>query len=926
MTTLSLRTAAVTALVLGLAASGQAWSDATATRPASTSESGLTGNLHAADPDPTVGHWKVTQTANDAYTVTWTAPEALPVTDDRPVFETDGTQVAVPELGADGKTLSVDLVSDTPPDTSDLDVVLSGRVLDATVPPPAPQPDIIPPLPGTTSLTPDPGQPGAHPITSSDYTLPGVKMPGMPAEIEMLGHIVRPTDATAGAPVVLFLHGRHDFCYFSDTPTGSGDQEWPCPEGTSPVPSYLGYVYIQNLLASQGYVTVSISANGINAQDFRLADGGAAARAELIRKHLEAWLDPANAATIGPAVTADLTNVVLVGHSRGGEGANRASAEIPLSAPYRISGQVLIGPTDFGRQAAPFVPTVTVLPYCDGDVSDLQGQIFTDTARDYVPGDNALHSSVMVLGANHNFFNTEWTPGLSQAPSFDDWFGAPNATCSAGTPSRLTKKEQRAVGRSYVAGAVALMADHDTAALPLFDGSRVSLASAGDTDVRSHAVGLGRVLRSPGRNASLASPSTATTQICIGRTSNRAIATWCGRHTNSARTPHWAGEFPPGAPARDAFEMSWDAVGQDGGLVFRNPLDITGRTLHLRTIVDPAQDSVSLSVRVIDTSGHESTVPVADLPSLPRGAFVLSKRWAQDLSVHASAFAPAVDRTQIAEVHLVSRSDAGRVWVLDVAAGNGSLPAVPAKRAGRLSLSNVSIPEGDVQGTTMARVPFHIDGDVSHPTRFRVAPAGFFGFRFGPPMDVFVPAGDRDGFVRIPYKSNRLDDLPHRDYDLAAYGVAGAMPTDYTARLRILDDDPAPTVTVRARRSPIHEGWAARWTLRLSKPLNYFDTVTAKVVPGPSSTDGLRADDVPRSWLRDHLFRGGDPGSKPLDQLPLFLVASVKPGQREVTIGIPVKRDHQHEDLEHVTLKMRLDHVGASGTQTIQVQNVPFAG
>ena len=43
------------------------------------------------------------------------------------------------------------------------------------------------PLPGTTTLTPDPGTPGAHPVTTSTYRLPGVKLAGMPAKIEMLG-------------------------------------------------------------------------------------------------------------------------------------------------------------------------------------------------------------------------------------------------------------------------------------------------------------------------------------------------------------------------------------------------------------------------------------------------------------------------------------------------------------------------------------------------------------------------------------------------------------------------------------------------------------------------------------------------------------------------------------------------------------------
>ena len=104
---------------------------------------------------------------------------------------------------------------------------------------------------------------------------------------------------------------------------------------------------------------------------------------------------------------------MLVGHSRGGEGVDRASIQIPLSAPYRIAGQVLVAPTDFGIQTAPYVPTVTLLPYCDGDVSDLQGQKFTDVSRDLAAGDTSLKSSVLVMGANHNFFNTEWTPGIA---------------------------------------------------------------------------------------------------------------------------------------------------------------------------------------------------------------------------------------------------------------------------------------------------------------------------------------------------------------------------------------------------------------------------------------------------------------------------------------------------------------------------------
>ena len=115
-------------------------------------------------------------------------------------------------------------------------------------------------------------------MTSSDYQLAPVKLPGISRLSEMVGHIVAPVDATAASPLVLFLHGRHDSCYTpgeATTPerrtstTAKAPQVWSCPTGQEPVPSYLGYDYVQRRLAGQGYVTVSISADAVNALDSR---------------------------------------------------------------------------------------------------------------------------------------------------------------------------------------------------------------------------------------------------------------------------------------------------------------------------------------------------------------------------------------------------------------------------------------------------------------------------------------------------------------------------------------------------------------------------------------------------------------------------------------------------------------------------------
>ena len=68
---------------------------------------------------------------------------------------------------------------------------------------------------------------------------------------------------TAVYPLVIFLHGRHYTCYQGSTV----ELRYPCLPGYQSIPSYRGYDYLAKSLASNGYIVVSISANGINAQD-----------------------------------------------------------------------------------------------------------------------------------------------------------------------------------------------------------------------------------------------------------------------------------------------------------------------------------------------------------------------------------------------------------------------------------------------------------------------------------------------------------------------------------------------------------------------------------------------------------------------------------------------------------------------------------
>ncbi|WP_346385708.1 hypothetical protein [Nocardioides sp.] len=846
------------------------------------------------------GTWQVRALGEGRYDVSWTSPTRLPITSDRPtIVGGRAMSVSAPTIGADGRTVHAVVTAGKAPTAGDFDVVLSGDRLDASGDDrrtTAGAPDATR---GSRSsaqvLAADPGAPGAFDTVSSDYVLDPVKLAGMREPIEMVGHVVEPAPdaATGPRPLVLFLHGRHDFCY---NPTDQdGEYGWPCQAPFQEIPSHLGYVYVQELLASQGFTTVSVRVNGINAQDFRLEDGGAGARATIIQQHLDHWT------SIAAEHQVDLSQVVLVGHSRGGEGVDRAAIRIPLGAPYRIVGQVLIAPTDFAAQTAPYVPTVTMLPYCDGDVSDLQGQKFTDTGRDIAAGDTSLKSSVMVMGANHNFFNTEWTPGVAVAPSFDDWYGDKTGPCGKKTPQRLTAPEQRSVGQAYIAGAVRLFTGEQEF-LPLFDGSKVTVPSIGDAVVLSHAIGGGRDERRPGIDTSLSLPVGADTQFCNGVVDFQTRFAACGRNMSEFTTPHWPGSYEK-IPTRRAFEMSWEASGASGGMLFDSPLDLSTGRLELRTIVDPRVGGVQLGVRITDRDGASAELtPVggADLAPLLRGPSV-TKVWAQTVVVDPSG-AAGIDLNHIKRVDLVGKSDRGRVWVEDLAAAPEALAPVPERRVPVVDVSALRIAEGDTPGSFTARVPFEISGDVSRPAKLVVVTAG----QARGSVQRFVvdlAPGQTSGSIPIEYTADDRDDLSPSITSVSAWATRDVMTDSYLGQLLVDDDDPTPPITITPVDKTITEGQPAQWEIRIARGVDYELFVGGRVVGGPKPV--LRGGDVPTSWLKTHAA-GTDP-DKPLQQLFASIFEQLPAGGKTVVVSLPTRRDGVAEGRESVTVLFEID-------------------
>ena len=298
----------------------------------------------------------------------------------------------------------------------------------------------------------DPWAPGPYAGVRQEYDFGTILVTNpttlSPYPVKLSGSIHYPATGAGPFPVVLFMHGRHGTCEAAGIETiGTGT----CPDTivTTPIDSYKGYDYVSSFLVTHGYVVLSANVNEINDKDIA-PDYGMQERAEVVVKtldHVAALNATAGAAPVGGALVGrlDLSRIGLMGHSRGGEGVakavtwNAARADGPKHA---IKSVFALAPVDFYRQKPVGVTFATLLPYCDGDVYNLQGILMYDDLR-YVGDSHAKHV-VLAMGANHNYYNTVWTA--------DDNSGSSDPYCGRNGSGRMTPANQQRHGLVFIAG------------------------------------------------------------------------------------------------------------------------------------------------------------------------------------------------------------------------------------------------------------------------------------------------------------------------------------------------------------------------------------------------------------------------------------------------------------------------------------------
>lgn len=253
---------------------------------------------------------------------------------------------------------------------------------------------------------------------ASDGSAPNPNGVSAAENLEIRGALYHPdfTQRTAPSPLIVLVHGNHGSC------------DVAAPQGTTtPTCSVYkrneaGYAYLGENLATWGYTVFSLSQDQLMMRQDNPKGKGMHQRRLLIAAALDA-LSAANAGTLadGPSVTTgisttlgghlDLTRIGLMGHSRGGDAVtsfmdyNRIRTDGPR---YPLRGVISLAPVDYERKAPYGTPYLTILPFCDGDVSNLQGARFYERSQ-YVNGaDPFPRIQSSQLGAIHNWYNTVW--------------------------------------------------------------------------------------------------------------------------------------------------------------------------------------------------------------------------------------------------------------------------------------------------------------------------------------------------------------------------------------------------------------------------------------------------------------------------------------------------------------------------------------
>ncbi|MGE5602675.1 MAG: alpha/beta hydrolase family protein [Nitrososphaerales archaeon] len=281
------------------------------------------------------------------------------------------------------------------------------------IPPAAPLPASSAPSSAATPVT-DRAKSAAVEYDLGETTITQARFPegsrfrNMPVR---LNGLIAVPDGEGPFPVIVILHGTHPGC-----PEIDHVDRWPCDPAVEQ-PNYRGFGYLAEDLAAHGYVALSININAENTFGFGEPVPGERLT-QIVDKHLRALAAAAtggeNKFGVDLKWKADLRRLGFAGHSRGGDlavmltaGPDMAAAAASPDGYGPVAGVLMIAPSPGFADPAKGspVPLGIILPMCDADVINQEGQHFYEGAR-LAAGQQAWVTSAFLDAASHNYFNS----------------------------------------------------------------------------------------------------------------------------------------------------------------------------------------------------------------------------------------------------------------------------------------------------------------------------------------------------------------------------------------------------------------------------------------------------------------------------------------------------------------------------------------
>lgn len=212
-------------------------------------------------------------------------------------------------------------------------------------------------------------------------------------------------------PLVMIVHGNHAMEDYSDS----------------------GYAYLGEMLASQGFITVSVDENFLNGSWSGNIGNENNVRAWMLLKHLEVFAKWNKTTSNIFYEKVDMENIALIGHSRGGEAVATATvfnkltyypndADISFDYGFNIKAVIAIAPTDGQYKPGGKLTPLENVDYLvfqgsqDADVSSFYGDLQYNRVK-FTDDKYHFKTSLYIEGANHGQFNSTWGKNDLNGPS-----------------------------------------------------------------------------------------------------------------------------------------------------------------------------------------------------------------------------------------------------------------------------------------------------------------------------------------------------------------------------------------------------------------------------------------------------------------------------------------------------------------------------